>query len=73
MPKFHVKNGMVIGQITCDRHGYRYLPFNSAHRASRKSHTTPEGALKGRPGGGRLVEAANIAEASIIAKGGNPV
>lgn len=74
--QYYIKNGMVYGQVTCKGGpggGYRYLPFNSAQRASRKAHATAEAAVNGRVRGGRLVHAENIAQAQIIAQGGNPV
>ena len=76
MTQFYIKHGLVRGQVADhDGHngGYRYMPFDSAHRSSRKAHATPEAAIRGRISGGRLVEARNVAEALIIAAGGNPV
>jgi len=75
MPQFYIRNGLVVGQVTCTGGpggGYRYLPFNSAHRASRKAWPTAEAAIKGRVSGGRLIEAASAAQAHIIAGSRKP-
>ena len=71
MPHFYIKNELVVGQVTCHGGpggGYRYMPFTSARRSSRKAHATPEEAVQGREKGGRLIECANVREAMAKAK-----
>ena len=70
MAQFYIKNGLVHGQVTGNSDtGFRYMPFTSARRSSRKSWPSAEDAIKGRvPDGGRLIDAVSAKEAVFLAQ-----
>ncbi len=67
MNLYYITPGLVVGRISKTPGGYRWLPFTSAQRSSRKDWPTPEAAIKGRARGGKIVEAKSVQDASEMA------
>lgn len=63
LPEGHPLGDIVLGVVRKDTRelsytgGFRYFPWNDRQKPSRKSHATPEAAIKGRViKGARLIE-----------------
>ncbi len=60
LPEGHpLGDSSVLGVVISARHedGYRFIPYNDRQKPSRKSHATPEAAIKGRViKGARLIK-----------------
>ena len=70
---FYIKNGLVLGSVvhehTPSGGGWRWHPYNTAHRPSRRPWATAVGALqKARVRGGELIEVESFAEAVKLAE-----
>jgi hypothetical protein len=66
---YYIRSGLVCGRVVTDSGGFRWVPFSTAHRISRKAWPTPEAAIAGRIRGGRLIRAENLKHAIALAKG----
>jgi hypothetical protein len=67
MSLYYIKPGLVVGHITGDTGLYRWVPFTTARRPSRKCWPTPQAAIKGRVSGGKIIEARDVKHALLLA------
>jgi len=70
---FVIHKGAVVGQVSMHSDGFRFIPYSSAIRRSRKAWPTREAAIKGRTKG-KMIDLPDIKEAlrfaQIDARGG---
>jgi len=69
--RYYVKNNLVVGKAYyVDNHqgkGWKWFPYNSAQRLSKRLWATPEDAIRGRNSGGIFITATSADEAMTIA------
>ncbi len=67
------RRGLVLGSFSKRGDGWSFLPFTTAHRASRKAHATQAGAcVRYMTQSAKIIEAESVADASRQAKALQP-